>query len=268
MEDVTFFIGRIRTSYPEIVFLLYPVNDESFQSWIDGTSNEWQSRLQHYYLLCGKTATEDDQSFDLRTKDAMALMREYVSHSTPNWRDLIYGDTTKVFVSSTAYDLRDLRSVIYATLAKSDEFFPIMSDRGSLVVDSRAHSYDNCLAEVEECDLFILIIAGRFGGEYGDENISITQKEYRVARSRGKPILTFVQSDVLVAKELLKPYFKDGVPFKPSKIVEDERIFSFIDEVRRQDTGNWIFSYHDAAHLMEILQVQIGVQTGEAAGLP
>lgn len=70
----------------------------------------------------------------------------------------------KVFVSSTCYDLQGIRAQIRSMLVGM-LYEPVMSDQSDVIYDPRIHTHTSCLREVENCDVMILIIGSRFGGE-------------------------------------------------------------------------------------------------------
>ena len=86
--------------------------------------------------------------------------------------------TPKVFVSSTCFDLGEIREQL-ARFINSYGFDPILSDHGDVFYKPDCHTHDSCIHEVSNCQLFILIIGGRFGGEYVyDNSKSITNAAY------------------------------------------------------------------------------------------
>ena len=82
----------------------------------------------------------------------------------------------KVFISSTCYDLdnvRDgLRDFIY-----NIGYEPIMSDYGDVLYDPRIHTHTSCIEEVKNCDMLVLLIGGRFGGKAISEAVSTVDFE-------------------------------------------------------------------------------------------
>ena len=56
--------------------------------------------------------------------------------------------------------------------------------------------HNACLAEVPSCQLFILIIGGRYGGKYKDTVKSITNAEYAEAIHSKIPVFALVERGV------------------------------------------------------------------------
>ena len=68
----------------------------------------------------------------------------------------------RVFISSTWYDLRYIRENI-KFFVRGMGFEPVLSEEGSVFFDPRRHTQDACLAEVPNCQIFVLVIGGRYG---------------------------------------------------------------------------------------------------------
>lgn len=163
----------------------------------------------------------------------------------------------KCFISSTIHDLADLRSFLSTELS-SYGFEMLLSEQGTIPVDSSKHSYSLCLDAAKSCDYLIAIIDGRFGGVVPGSSKSITQMEIETAFNAEKKVFTFVRQSVWDAKEILRPYLKDKVKFRPSKVVEDARVFGVIDEIRKRPTGNWIFTFNAPPDILNHIARQIG----------
>ncbi len=97
----------------------------------------------------------------------------------------------QVFISSTYIDLVEERSQVMQALLELDcmpagmELFPA-SDESQWELITRV---------IDECDYYILILAGRYGSLSKADGISYTEKEYKYALSIGKPTIAFLHSD-------------------------------------------------------------------------
>jgi hypothetical protein len=76
--------------------------------------------------------------------------------------------TPRVFVSSTWYDLRYIRENIKYFI-RNLGYDPVLNEEGSIFFDPRTHVHDACVSEIPNCQLFILIIGGRFTVEFYDK---------------------------------------------------------------------------------------------------
>lgn len=102
----------------------------------------------------------------------------------------------KIFLSSTCYDLVDVRAELERFLEQKGHEL-LLSDRANFPVDVGLHRHDVCINNVKLADLFILIVDGRFGAPYyKDKNLSITWAEFNEALNTGLKIIPFVRKDV------------------------------------------------------------------------
>lgn len=167
----------------------------------------------------------------------------------------------RVFVSSTCYDLADERDSLSAFC--SDFGFDVaLSEKGDIFYHPDLHTHVSCTREVSACQLFVLVIGGRFGGKYvADKTKSITNAEYESARELGIPIFTFVKQDVLSDHNLWQKNkdqpFADKITY-PSIDKQDhaQEIFSFIDRVRLAPTNNGFFGFRLAKEIFGYLRKQ------------
>jgi len=159
--------------------------------------------------------------------------------------------TPKVFVSSTCFDLAEERSQLERFIS-SYGYQPVLSEYSDVFFDPDEHTHDACVKEIQHCDIFVLIISGRFGGEAkSGQGESITQSEYREARKLNLPIFTFVKSDVLQAQLYYKQNLKKVDEAFARKITypgitkqsDAVKIFSFINDVEKSQVNNAIEAY-------------------------
>jgi hypothetical protein len=154
----------------------------------------------------------------------------------------------RTFVSSTAYDLKHARARLSAFL-RSIGHMPLMHEESSFGVAPDRHSHDACLDQVDSADFLVLIIGGRRGGTYVGSERSITSEEHRRAQRRGIPVLIFVQKDVDAALRL----YRANPTADFSAVVDDVRIFDFIDLVRSEATNNWTWTFETVEDIVEVL---------------
>lgn len=167
----------------------------------------------------------------------------------------------KVFVSSTCYDLKEIRDNLYEFI-ESIGYIPVFSDKNDVFYHPDLHTHEACLKEIETCQLFILIIGGRFGGTYKyDQAKSIVNAEYDAAKKLNLPIFTFVQKDVYsnqftyiknqqndIAEKIYYPAIAEQSYSK--------NIFDFIISVRKADENNGVFEFEFARDIKDILKKQ------------
>lgn len=118
----------------------------------------------------------------------------------------------RVFVSSTCYDLSLLRSQL-RTFIKSMGYEPIMSDYEDILYDPRIHTHTSCVDEVKNCDVLLLIIGSRFGGEASAEALSkinfemLKNENNNVELLKENGCLSVTQLEVLKAIESSMPVY-------------------------------------------------------------
>ena len=94
----------------------------------------------------------------------------------------------RVFVSSTYDDMVDYREAVLFALT-SIEVLPRGMEQ---FVSAPEKSLDICLAEVRRCQLFIAIVAMRYGSVDIETDKSYSELEYEEAVKNGIPVLAFI----------------------------------------------------------------------------
>ena len=111
-----------------------------------------------------------------------------------------YGNSGRlptVFVSSTCYDLKQIRKDIKDFIEHHLGFDAILSEYDSFPLDPNIGNIQNCIRIVRErADIFILVVGNRYGHITGNGK-SITNLEYINARAKGIPIYVFVDKSLL-----------------------------------------------------------------------
>lgn len=167
----------------------------------------------------------------------------------------------RVFISSTCFDLAEVRDSL-TSFCQGFGFEVVMSDRGDVFYHPDLHTHESCVSEISNCQLFILIIGGRFGGKYTvDPSKSITNAEYNAAKETGIPIFTFVKEGVLADHHVYQKNkgknFSTDIEY-PSMEKQEyaENIFKFIDTVRSPKVNNGFFRFKFARDLHDSLRKQ------------
>lgn len=112
----------------------------------------------------------------------------------------------RVFVSSTYYDLKHVRSSLDLFI-ESLGFEPVLSEKGDIAFTPDTPLDESCYREASSADIFVLIIGGRYGTEasgkqktpnrtFFDRYESITKKEYDSALARDIPVYVLVENNV------------------------------------------------------------------------
>lgn len=191
---------------------------------------------------------------------------------------------TRVFISSTCYDLSLLRSQLRIFI-KNMGYEPIMSDYEDILYDPRIHTHTSCVDEVQNCDILVLIIGSRFGGKASPEALnrinfdvlnnetlsvdvlkekeclSVTQLEVLKAIENAIPVYTFIDKRVWHDHALYEKNKASGIADQivfPSieKQETAKYIFNFINFVRLRTRGNNIFTFEKGQDIEDTLKKQ------------
>lgn len=164
----------------------------------------------------------------------------------------------KVFVSSTYFDLRqvrdDLRRFIdglgYEPLLSEDQGFPI---------DTSVIAIENCRRRVEQdADLFVLIVGLRYGSRDPASDRSVTNIEYLAARAKGIPIYVYMERRL----EVLLDLWKANPKIDLSGEVDTIDLLRFADDVRNT-AKVWTSSFERAGEIVDRLRAQFAYQMAE-----
>ncbi len=201
----------------------------------------------------------------------------------------------KIFISSTIYDFKDLRSSLKYYLEQYG-YEVQLSEYNDFTKKLDENSYQACLDTISNADYFILLVGYRTGGFYDKiNNISITQKEYQTAYkyaiAKKIKIIAFVRNDIwtikedrkaleelirnqyLIEKETIESEL-DKLPFHRSNFVNDANfIFNFIDEISRKDEmkkaiigegsypiNNWIHPFESFRDITDVIKNEFNIK--------
>ena len=98
----------------------------------------------------------------------------------------------QVFVSSTYEDLQEERKKVMEALLQMN-CFPVGMEYFNASDESQ---WDVIKSLIDECDYYVLIVAGRYGSIDESTGKSYTQKEYEYAESIGVPTIAFLFNDI------------------------------------------------------------------------
>ena len=158
-----------------------------------------------------------------------------------------------VFVSSTCYDLKQIRQDIRDFIEDDLGYEAILSEYDSFPIDPDKDTINNCLRVVEQrADIMVLIVGGRYGYITDHGNKSITNLEYLRAKSKGIPIFVFVDRKVI---DIL-PIWKKNKTADFSNVVDSSKIFEFVDLLRNKDS-NWVHEFNTGKDIKNCLKKQL-----------
>jgi hypothetical protein len=158
----------------------------------------------------------------------------------------------QVMISSTFFDLKQVRADLARFLSAEMGGTPLVSEWPSFPIDPDADTIENCRRRVEQhADILILVLGGRYGSVDSRSAKSVTNLEYLAARAKGIPIYAFVDRRVLT----LLPVWRYNKSIDFSSAVDDTRIFSLIDEIRSVHKI-WVNEFELAGEIVDALRAQ------------
>lgn len=197
-----------------------------------------------------------------------------------------------VLVSSTVYGIEELLDRIYTLLTRYG-YEVWMSHKGTVPVRSDRTAFENCLAAVDKCDLFLGIITPYYGSGQNPkrpEEPSITHQEVLRAIERKKPRWILAHDHVVFARSLLSNLgFKGkdgrkGLTLKKKPILDDLRVLDLYedatidqDDIDLADRdGNWVQKFRNTedgslfvgSQFYRYQEVELFIEENFASGSP
>lgn len=167
----------------------------------------------------------------------------------------ISGEARKpsIFVSSTCYDLKQIRQDIRQFIEDDLGYEAILSEYDSFPIDPDRDTVNNCLRVVEQrADIMVLIVGNRYGYITNHGEKSITNLEYIRAKAKGIPIFIFVAQEVIH----LLPVWQKNKEMDFSNVVDSNKIFEFVDALRSKDR-NWVHEFNIGKEIIDCLKKQL-----------
>lgn len=161
--------------------------------------------------------------------------------------------TPRVFISSTCYDLKYIRENL-KFFVRTLGYESVLSEDGDVFYNPKMHTQDSCISEIENVQMFVLIIGGRFGGKFKDTDKSVTNTEYENAIANHIPIFALVESGVHSDHFVFQKNKTNKSINYPS--VDNIKIFDFIDEVRKNAINNALVPFRDFSDIEIYLKKQ------------
>jgi Domain of unknown function (DUF4062) len=160
----------------------------------------------------------------------------------------------QVFISSTYYDLKSVRDDL-ARFLKDLGYDTIRHEIGSVPYARTEKLETSCYREVENCDILICIVGGRYGSSSAITTGSITQNELRSAYDQGKQIYIFVDKSVYSEWHFYQK--NKQINEVVYSAVNDKKVFEFLDEVNQLPIGNPLFPFETSNELVSVLKEQL-----------
>lgn len=193
----------------------------------------------------------------------------------------------RLFVSSTCYDLQEIRFQLRQFILDFG-YEPVMSEFDDIFYNYENHVQDSCLEEISKCQLFLLVVGNNYGSIYHQEKDSdkipdsVTLTEFKKAleinifkhifinkfvdydwknykRALDKVMLKYFQennvenSKIQNVKSKLKKEFDETYPFPYDSY---RYVFYFLDIINELKDGNAYNTFESFADVKESLKKQ------------
>ncbi|MCK4430118.1 MAG: DUF4062 domain-containing protein [Candidatus Aminicenantes bacterium] len=170
----------------------------------------------------------------------------------------------RVFISSTFYDLQHIRTSLEGFVERLG-YEAVLSEKGRIAYDPDIPLDKSCYRESASCDIFVLILGGRYGSAASGEDIasrtdfyeryqSITKKEYDSACSRDVPIYILVERSVFSEYEIYKKN-KDNESINYAH-VDSINIFQLLEKILGKSRNNPVFQFDRHTEIEDWLREQ------------
>ncbi|MBM6904400.1 DUF4062 domain-containing protein [Phocaeicola coprocola] len=158
----------------------------------------------------------------------------------------------RIFISSTFYDLRQIRSDIDLFIENLG-YEPIRNEEGDIPYGKEEALEEYCYKEIKSVDILISIIGGRFGSESKRDNSSISQTELKTALKENKQVYIFIEKNVLSEYETYLLNKDIDVKYR---FVDNIKIYQFIEEIKNLNVNNNIKGFETASEITKYLKEQ------------
>ncbi len=184
----------------------------------------------------------------------------------------------RVFLSSTIYDFRDLRSALRFWFEELG-YEVLMSEVSDFERRPDSTTFDACFEAIHYCDFYILLVGERYGSIFQD-GISVTNQEFRVAKSLADEkriaMIPFVRKSIWQEAELAAATGGAGTirAVDAQSAEQMARVLAFVDELKStklvdeagNETGNlWIYTFDAFADIIGALRIALRANTDVTA---
>lgn len=168
-----------------------------------------------------------------------------------------------VMVSSTYFDLSQVRSDLHDFLEDRLGYRALLSEMPAFPIDSDMTAIENCRRRVDEdADILVLVVGGRYGSLDPSSKKSVTNLEYLSARAKGIPIYAFVKRELVT----LLAVWRRNPTANFSDQVDNDNLFTFIESLYAAD-GVWVHQFDRAQDIVAILREQLAFQLAKGLDL-
>ncbi|GIQ59994.1 hypothetical protein Flavo103_31300 [Flavobacterium collinsii] len=178
-----------------------------------------------------------------------------------------------IFISSTDYNLKDLRAELARYLSELG-YRPILSSSEGFPDNSpNLEPWESCIPVLDKSFVMILVIDGKYGSPlpwpnsgklFKDKKISPTHGEYHYAHKNFKRMLVFIRSEVMTYYQSYRQILKsmkgkniDEIEQTLKKVLPeyiDFKTLQFVHEVKTTKPIPWIKEFDDITSIKKEVQ--------------
>ena len=160
----------------------------------------------------------------------------------------------RVFVSSTFYDLRQVREDLDRFISGLG-YESVLHETGDIAYGKDRPPEGYVHREIQMCDILICVIGGRFGTESKEQpGSSITQQELATAIENQVQVFIFIEQ--AVHSEYNTYLINKETPEINYRFVDDPRVYEFIESVYKLQSNNPVAPFQTASDIVEFLRSQ------------
>lgn len=158
----------------------------------------------------------------------------------------------RIFISSTFYDLKQVRSELEHFLLEAG-YDPVLNERGHIAYGKDEPPQNYCYREISNVDILVSIIGGRFGSDSTQKGLSVSQAELETALKLHKQVYIFVERNVRAEYETYQVN-KEKADLKYR--YADIQVYKHLDYVFGLPSNNALASFEFAKDITTYLKEQ------------
>lgn len=159
----------------------------------------------------------------------------------------------RVFISSTYYDLHQTREDL-AQFISLLGYEPVRNEEGNIPYGKVDKLEEYCYREIQNVDILINIIGGRFGSGSTHSDWSISNEELRTAIKMKKQVYIFIEKNVLSEYETYLCNKNNNIKYR---YVDDVKIYQFVEELKSLSSNNNIKAFESSTEIQNYLKEQL-----------
>jgi hypothetical protein len=159
----------------------------------------------------------------------------------------------RIFVSSTFYDLRQVRLDLDRFI-RDLGYEPVLNELGSIAYGKDEKLEEYCYKEISSIDILVSIIGGRFGSESQHHNLSISQMEFKTAFELNKQVYIFIDKNVYSEFQTFQ-LNKENQEIR-YRFADNKKIYEFLEFLESLPNNNNIYPFESSTDITQYLKDQ------------